>query len=457
MSFIVKENFRYLALLFSALTFGIVLSAIESFSFPTQGFSFVENISIGSYRLKFGIDGISLIFIFLTSVLTLSCLAINWKKPASYLALFLLLESIVIAFFTSLDLISFYIFFEASLIPLFFIIGIWGSDNRIYAAFKFFLYTFTGSIFLLLAILYLLWNGYSTDITTLINANLHLTLLEQKWLWLALFIAFAVKIPMIPFHTWLPDAHVQAPTAGSVMLAGILIKMGAYGFLRLSIPMFPEVSQCYANLIFTLSVIATIYSSLVALAQTDIKKVIAYSSIAHMGFVTAGIFSFNIQGMAGGVFQMFSHGVISSALFLCIGAIYDRKHTRNIANYQGLMNNMPFYSTLFIIFTMASIGLPGTSGFIGELLSIIGVFQTSKITAALIAIGTVLGAVYMLWLCKRIIWGTADDHSIRDISINEISALMPLLAITIILGLQPNLIMIFIEAPVNNLINLINK
>ena len=459
LSFLIKDSFRYIAVLSTILTFILSVFMTAGFNLTAQGFHFIEHITINNHVITFGLDGISLIFVLLTTFLSVVCTVMNWHKSAGYIALFLLLESIIIALFSSLNIISFYVFFEASLIPMFFIIGIWGSDNRIYATFKFFLYTLAGSVAFLIAIIYLYTNGYSTDIVTLQQTAKALPFSVQKLLWFALFIACAVKIPMVPFHTWLPDAHVQAPTAGSVMLAGILIKMGAYGLLRLAIPIFPEVSQHYANMIFILSIVAVIYTSLVALVQTDIKKMIAYSSIAHMGFVTAGIFSFNEQGISGAIFQMFSHGIISSALFACVGMIYDRKHSRNIADYSGLANVMPWYSFAFIIFSMASIGLPGTSGFIGEFLSLVGVFKASKITAAFIGTGIILGAAYMLWLCKRIIWSkvNANVQDMMDINTSEKMILFSLLALTIILGLQPQLIMVFIEVPVHNLVNLIYK
>lgn len=422
---------------------------------PETTLHFVQYIKIGNYSAKFGLDGISLLFILLTSALTLACIISNWHRSAQYLGLLLLLEGIIIGLFSSLDLISFYIFFETSLIPMFFIIGVWGGDKKIYAAFKFFLYTFVGSTAFLIAIVYMYLRHHTAEISFLIE-HLDLSIIEQRWIWFALFIAFAVKIPMFPFHTWLPDAHVQAPTAGSVMLAGILIKMGVYGFLRLLIPIFPEVSQEYSQMIFILSSIAMIYTSLVALVQSDIKKVIAYSSIAHMGLVTAGIFSFNEQGVTGAIFQMFSHGIVSAGLFLCIGIIYDRKHTRNISDYSGLANVMPFYSTSFIIFSMASIGMPGTSGFVGELLSIIGIFKTSKIAAVFLASGVVLGATYMLWLCKRVIWGETikQVENMGSLTHGERFTLIFLLILTLAFGIQPQFIITLIETPVHNLIKI---
>ncbi len=456
LSFLIKDSFRYIALLSTLSTFVISLLLTNDFHITAQGFHAMTKLPIETDLISFGFDGISLTMIVLTTFLSVICTIMNWKKSPGYIALFLLLESIVIAFFSSLNIISFYIFFEASLIPMFFIIGIWGSDNRIYASFKFFLYTLTGSVAFLVAIIYLYINGYSTDITTLQQTSHTIPFATQKLLWLALFVACAVKIPMVPFHTWLPDAHVQAPTAGSVILAGILIKMGAYGLLRLLIPIFPEVSQQYANMVFILSIIAVIYTSLIALVQTDIKKMIAYSSIAHMGFVTAGIFAFNEQGLSGAIFQMISHGIVSSALFVCVGALYDRKHTRNIIDYSGLANSMPWYAFAFITFSFASMGLPGTSGFIGEFLSLVGVFKASKVIAAFLGLGIILGATYMLWLCKRIIWGE-EKTDMSDLTVIEKLVVFPLLLLTILFGLQPQLIMVFLEVPVNNLVNLIYK
>ncbi|MBQ4874755.1 MAG: NADH-quinone oxidoreductase subunit M [Rickettsiaceae bacterium H1] len=454
--FVVKDNFRYLALICSVLMFVITL-IITAYFHNHTGIHFIERFNLGNYSMKFGWDGISFIFILLTTFLTLLCMVVGWSKPNSYLALFLLLESIIIGLFSSFDLISFYIFFESSLIPMFFIIGIWGSDNRIYAAFKFFLYTFAGSVAFLVAIIFIYLSSNSTDILYLASNLDVISIAHKKLLWFALFIAFAVKIPMVPFHTWLPDAHVQAPTAGSVILAGILIKMGAYGFLRLSIPFFPEISRHYSDLIFILSSVAVIYGSLVALAQTDIKKIIAYSSIAHMGLVTAGIFSFTEQGLVGAIFQMFSHGIISAGLFLCVGVIYDRKHTRNISDYGGLANVMPVYAFAFIALSMASIGLPGTSGFIGEFLPIVGVLKTSKVSAFFLAFGIILGAVYMLWLCKRIIWGEAiaNVKDMTDLTRTERFVLFSLLVLVLVFGLQPQLVIRFIEEPVRNIIGLI--
>ncbi len=421
-----------------------------------RGFDLIEQFKLGGYTLKFGADGLSLIFILLTSFIIVLCVLSNWKKSSSYLALFLLLEGFIIGLFSALDLISFYVFFEASLIPMFFIIGIWGSDNRVYASFKFFLYTFAGSISFLVAIFYIYAHEGSTDILYLVE-NLSIPMVQQKLLWFALFFAFAVKIPMVPFHTWLPDAHVQAPTTGSVVLAGILIKMGAYGFLRLSLPLFPEVSQGFTGLIFVFSAVAVIYASLIALIQTDIKKVIAYSSIAHMGLVTAGIFSFNEQGVTGAIFQMFSHGIISSGLFFAVGVLYDRKHSRQISDYQGLANVMPVYSAVFIILSMASIGVPGTSGFIGELLPMVGVFKVSKIPAVLLATGIILGATYMLWLCKRIIWGDVIKgvKGMVDLGAVEKIILFSLLLLTLVFGFQPQIIIRFVEIPVHNILTLI--
>ncbi|MGH7227293.1 MAG: NADH-quinone oxidoreductase subunit M, partial [Gemmataceae bacterium] len=346
-----------------------------------------------------GVDGISLPFVILTTALMPVCIMASWRAITSrvraYMIAFLILETLMVGTFCALDLVLFYLFFEGGLIPMFLIIGIWGGPRRVYATFKFFLYTFLGSVLMLLAIMALYWNGGTTDIPTLMHTAVPRSL--QTWAWLAFFASFAVKLPMWPVHTWLPDAHVEAPTAGSVVLAAILLKMGGYGFLRFSLPMFPLASHYFTPLIFALSAIAIIYTSLVALMQEDMKKLIAYSSVAHMGFVTMGIFAGTIQGVAGGVFQMISHGIVSGALFLCVGIVYDRMHTREIAAYGGLVNRMPLYALVFLVFTMANVGLPGTSGFVGEFLTLIGTFRVSLPTAFFATTGIILSAAYALW------------------------------------------------------------
>lgn len=427
------------------------------------GFQFTEVanfISANSIKYFVGIDGISLLMIALTAFLTPICLAVSMnsieKRTKEYVVAFLLIEGLVIGSFCALDLLFFYIFFEATLIPMFLVIGIWGGQNRIYASYKFFLYTLLGSVLFLIAIVFIYLRTGTLDVVELTNGlPKFFPLAYQKWLWIAFFASFAVKVPMFPFHTWLPDAHVQAPTAGSIILAGILIKLGAYGFLRFSLPFFPEASQFFAPFIFTLSVIAIIYASLVALMQEDMKKMIAYSSVAHMGFVTMGIFSFTRQGIDGAIVQMISHGVVSAALFLCVGVIYDRLHTKQISDLGGIANKMPNFAMLAMIFTLASVGLPGTSGFVGEFLSIIGTFKVSKITAILAAIGVILGACYMLWLYKRVWFSEVHNHHIDEVSdLGKIEFIsLGLMAIfVILLGILPNLILEFFELPVMTLV-----
>jgi NADH-quinone oxidoreductase subunit M len=391
---------------------------------------------------KLGVDGISMPFVLLTTFLMPICILASWasiqSRVKSYMILFLVLETLMVGVFVSLDLVLFYLFFEGTLIPMFLIIGIWGHGRRVYAAFKFFLYTLTGSLLMLLAIMTMYWTAGTTDIEVLLKTAFAASM--QKWLWLAFFASFAVKMPMWPVHTWLPDAHVEAPTAGSVILAGVLLKLGGYGFLRFSLPMFPDASHYFAPLMFALSIIAIIYTSLVALAQENAKKLIAYSSVAHMGFVTMGLFAANTQGVQGAVYQMVSHGLVSGALFLCVGVLYDRMHTYEIAAYGGLVKRMPWYAVVMMVFTLANVGLPGTSGFIGEFLTLIGAFQAVPWVGFFATTGIILSAAYALYLYRRIIFGVLDKPglmTIRDLSAREIATLAPLLLLTIYYGAHP--------------------
>src|SRR5476651_1651192 len=375
-----------------------------------------------------GVDGISLPFVILTTALMPICILASWtsiqKRVKEYMIAFLVLETLMIGTFSALDLVLFYLFFEGGLIPMFLIIGVWGGPRRVYASFKFFLYTLLGSVLMLLAIMALYWNAGTTDIPALMHTAVPRSL--QTWAWLAFFASFAVKLPMWPVHTWLPDAHVEAPTAGSVILAAILLKMGGYGFLRFSLPMFPDASHYFQPLIYTLSIVAIIYTSLVALVQEDMKKLIAYSSVAHMGFVTMGIFAATPQGVSGGIFQMVSHGVVSAALFLCVGVVYDRMHSREIATYGGLVNRMPVYAVVFLVFTLANVGLPGTSRFVGEFLTLIGTFRINTWVATLATLGTILSAAYALWLYRKVIFGKLEKPSlfnIKDIGWREMMVL----------------------------------
>jgi len=428
---------------------------------PTQtDFQFVEKTSwlASGITYHMGVDGISLPFVILTTALMPFCIIASWRAITSrvreYMIAFLLLESLMVGTFCALDLVLFYLFFEGGLIPMFLIIGVWGGPRRVYASFKFFLYTLLGSVLMLLAIMALYWNGNTTDIPTLMHTNVPRSL--QTWAWLAFFASFAVKMPMWPVHTWLPDAHVEAPTAGSVILAAILLKMGGYGFLRFSLPMFPLASYDFTPLIYVLSVMAIIYTSLVALMQEDMKKLIAYSSVAHMGFVTMGIFAGTIQGVAGGVFQMISHGIVSGALFLCVGVVYDRMHTREIAAYGGLVDRMPLYAMAFMVFTLANVGLPGTSGFVGEFMTLIGTFKVSVPTAVFATTGVILSAAYALWLYRKIIFGALVKPSlmsIKDLTFREGLTLFPLVALTLLFGIYPNPVLEMSAASVQQLVN----
>ncbi|RWO29725.1 MAG: NADH-quinone oxidoreductase subunit M, partial [Mesorhizobium sp.] len=393
-----RRNIRAIALWTTGITFIISLFIWTGFDNAEPGFQFVEKFAWLDSGISYhmGVDGISMLFVILTTFLMPLCILASWesieKRVKAYMIAFLLLETLMIGVFCALDIVLFYVFFEAGLIPMFIIIGVWGGKRRVYASFKFFLYTLAGSVLMLLAIMAMFFQSGTTDIPTLLTHDFPASM--QTWLWLAFFASFAVKMPMWPVHTWLPDAHVEAPTAGSVILAAILLKMGGYGFLRFSLPMFPIASEMFAPLVFALSVVAIIYTSLVALMQEDMKKLIAYSSVAHMGFVTMGIFAMNQEGVQGAIFQMLSHGLVSGALFLCVGVIYDRMHTRDIDAYGGLVNNMPKYATVFMIFTMANVGLPGTSGFVGEFLTMLGVFRVNTWVAFFAATGVILSAAY---------------------------------------------------------------
>jgi NADH-quinone oxidoreductase subunit M len=455
-----ERNVRWIALWFTLVTFAIALLLTWRFDPKSADFQFEEKYRWleGAIVYHMGVDGISLPFVVLTTGLMPICIVASWtaiqKRVKEYMIAFLVLETLMVGTFTALDLVLFYLFFEGGLIPMFLIIGVWGGPRRVYASFKFFLYTLLGSVLMLLAIMSLYWDAGTTDIPTLLHHGFPLGL--QKWAWLAFFASFAVKMPMWPVHTWLPDAHVEAPTAGSVILAAILLKMGGYGFLRFSLPMFPAASHDFAPLVFALSIVAIIYTSLVALVQEDMKKLIAYSSVAHMGFVTMGIFAATTQGIAGGIFQMISHGVVSGALFLCVGVIYDRMHTREIAAYGGLVNRMPFYAVAFMIFTLANVALPGTSGFIGEFLTLIGTFRVNTAVATFATVGTILSAAYALWLYRRVIFGVLDKPAlaaIKDLDYREIITLGPLAVLAILLGIFPQPVLDLSAASVAQLLD----
>jgi NADH-quinone oxidoreductase subunit M len=440
----IASNARWVAMWTTLLTFVISLILVWRFDASSPEFQFVERKPwlTGTIGYHVGVDGISLPFVILTTALMPLCILASWlsiqRRVKEYMIAFLVLETMMIGTFTALDLTLFYLFFEGGLIPMFLIIGVWGGPRRVYASFKFFLYTFLGSVLMLLAIMALYWDAGTTDIPTLMHHTFPRSL--QIWAWFAFLASFAVKLPMWPVHTWLPDAHVEAPTAGSVILAAILLKMGGYGFLRFSLPMFPLASQEFAPLIFALSVVAIIYTALVALVQEDMKKLIAYSSVAHMGFVTMGIFAGTIQGVGGGIFQMLSHGIVSGALFLSVGVVYDRMHTREIAAYGGLVDRMPLYAAAFMVFTLANIGLPGTTGFVGEFLTLIGTFRVNTPVATLATVGVILSAAYALWLYRKIIFGKLEKPSlatILDLDRREIAAFAPLVALTLLFGVYP--------------------
>jgi NADH-quinone oxidoreductase subunit M len=454
------RNSRWTAMWTTLITFAISLILIWRFDPSTPDFQFLEKRPWlgGAINYSMGVDGISLPFVILTTALLPISILASWdaiqNRVREYMIAFLVLETLMVGTFCALDLVLFYLFFEGTLIPMFLIIGIWGGPRRVYASIKFFLYTLLGSVLMLLAIMAMYWEAGTTDIPSLLHHPFPLVL--QTWAWFAFLASFAVKMPMWPVHTWLPDAHVEAPTAGSVILAAILLKLGGYGFLRFSLPMFPEASQHFATLIYVLSVVAIIYTSLVALVQEDVKKLIAYSSVAHMGFVTMGIFAMTAQGVAGGIFQMISHGIVSAALFLCVGVVYDRMHTREIAAYGGLVNRMPVYAFVFLVFTLANVGLPGTSGFVGEFLTLIGTFRVNTWVATLATTGTILSACYALWLYRKVVFGKLEKPSlfnIRDIGWREIAILAPLVVLTILFGIYPKPVLDLSSASVTQLID----
>jgi NADH-quinone oxidoreductase subunit M len=450
---------RWIALFTTLATLALSILLVAQFDPHQTGFQFNENIDwFGGLRYRMGVDGISVLFVLLTAFLLPLCIVGSWSsintRVLEYLIAFLILEALVIGVFCALDIIVFYVFFEGQLVPMFLIIGVWGGKNRVYAAFKFFLYTLLGSVLMLAAILGMISVAHTSSIPELMTYHFDPGL--QIWLWLAFFASFAVKMPMWPVHTWLPDAHVEAPTAGSVILAGILLKMGGYGFLRFSLPMFPSASHYFTPLVFTLSVIAVVYTSLVAFRQTDIKKLIAYSSVAHMGFVTMGIFSGNVQGEQGAIFQMLSHGVISGALFLCVGVVYDRMHTREIAFYGGLTERMPWYAAVFMLFTMGNVGLPGTSGFVGEVLTLTGTYQVSTWTVIVAATGVILSATYALTLYKRVMFGGLANPKlamISDLNWREVAVFTPLIISALALGVQPGMVFNITAASVGHLVD----
>jgi NADH-quinone oxidoreductase subunit M len=453
-----RRNIFHVALWTSGVTFVLSILVWAQFDPSDAGFQMVEESTWlgGSISYSMGVDGISVLFVVLTALLMPACIVASKltvkQRFKEYMIAFLILETLMIGVFCALDLVLFYVFFEGGLIPMFLIIGVWGGARRVYASFKFFLYTLLGSVLMLLAVLTMYWEAGTSNIAELLQYEFPAGM--QTWLWLAFFASFAVKLPMWPVHTWLPDAHVEAPTAGSVILAGVLLKMGGYGFLRFSLPMFPLASADFTPFIFVLSVVAIVYTSFVALAQEDIKKLIAYSSVAHMGFVTLGIFTVTEQGIQGGIFQMLSHGIVSAALFLCVGVVYDRMHTREIDDYGGLVHRMPLFAVGFMVFTLANVGLPGTSGFVGEFLALVGAFQASTWVAVLATTGVVLSAAYALWLYRRVIFGPLIKEglrSIKDLSRREQLILGPLAILTIVFGFWPMPILDVTAVSVENL------
>ncbi|GAA6162762.1 NADH-quinone oxidoreductase subunit M [Pelagimonas sp. KU-00592-HH] len=465
-----QRNAKWVALVATVITFLVSLFILAEFDASNTGFQFVEEREwLLGLKYKLGVDGISVLFVMLTTFMMPLVIWASWgveKRVKEYMIAFLLLETLMLGVFMALDLVLFYLFFEAGLIPMFLIIGIWGGANRIYASFKFFLYTFLGSVLMLVAMVAMFADAGTTDIPTLMNhqfgsesfsvLGIHIVGGMQTLLFLAFFASFAVKMPMWPVHTWLPDAHVQAPTAGSVVLAAILLKMGGYGFLRFSLPMFPVGSAVMTDLVLWMSAIAIVYTSLVAMVQEDMKKLIAYSSVAHMGYVTMGIFAANQQGIDGAIFQMLSHGFISGALFLCVGVIYDRMHTRDIDAYGGLVNRMPAYALIFMFFTMANVGLPGTSGFVGEFLTLMGIFQVNTWVALVATSGVIFSAAYALWLYRRVVFGDLIKESLKaisDMTAREKWIFAPLVAMTLILGVYPSLVTDIIGPSVEALIS----
>ena len=458
---VVERSAKNIAVLVSLVNFFVSCYLWSKFNPTIPGFQFVEESKwIANFATyKMGVDGISIFLVILTTFISPICIfaAINSlkKRTKEFLIAILVMQTFMVGVFCALDLFLFFLFFEGGLIPMFLIIGIWGGERRVYSALKFFLYTFLGSIFLLIAIIAVYWNMNTLDIVKLLNTKIPENL--QTWLWLGFFISLAIKLPMWPFHTWLPDAHVEAPTPGSVILATILLKISGYGFIRFSLGLFPIASHYFANFIFVLSIIGIIYASLVALMQTDMKKLIAYSSVAHMGYVTIGIFSFTKQGMDGAIFQMISHGVISASLFLCVGVLYDRVHSRLIKDYSGLVNSMPRFAFMFVAASLANVGLPGTSGFIGEFLVLIGTFKVNYIVTIFAASGVILSAAYSLWLCKRVVFGqfkvNNSDEKLKDLDFTEIAILFILMFVTILLGIYPNIIL----EPISSSVDLVVK
>ena len=458
-----SNTIKYVALFTSIVNFLISIYLWYLFDPTTADFQFVEDREWikGFVNYKVGVDGISILFIILTTFITPLCIiSVNnsvKNRLRDFLIAILIMESFMIGVFCALDLVIFYLFFEAGLIPMFLIIGIWGGPRRVYSAFKFFLYTLLGSVLMLVAIISIYWINGTTDVVKLYELGIDAK--YQNLLWLAFFSSFAVKTPMWPAHTWLPDAHVEAPTAGSVLLAAILLKMAGYGFIRFSIGLFPEASETFTPLIYTLSVIAIIFTSLIALMQEDMKKLIAYSSVAHMGFVTLGIFTIQQQGIEGSIIQMISHGLVSAALFLCVGVVYDRMHSRLISTYGGIVTVVPKYAVLFMIFTLAALGLPGTSGFIGEFLILMGAFKDNFLVAVIASLGVIIGAAYMLWLYKRVVFGKLVNNDLKkltDVDTSEIIILISLAIPTLFFGFYPEPLMNTIEVSVQNLIEMYN-